>query len=390
MSVGRHGVITAKLVAPKQWRARVYVRDADGHRREVSRWATTKTGAIDAVQEALDDRPGFGESPIDADTRVTVVAELWFAGIERDVKDGLKSSDTARTYRSTLDQHIIPAVGALRCREADTPRLEAFLVAKHEAGVSATQRKTIKSVLSGVMGTAVRHGALPTNPVRDVSRVVAVAKKSPRSLTAEETVKWLEFLEVDRSARAHDLYDLTVLMLATGCRISEMLAVRTQDVDPEQATIGITHRVKRVKGEGLVRVERSDRSSKGKATTLRLPDWAVRVCRRRILALGGDGPLLPTAAGNWRDPVTTAHALQRARENEKVGMPWLTSHMFRKTVATLLDEGGLSARLIADQLTHSKPSMTLDKYMGRGVVGDAAAKVLERHDPTKSRRVSGE
>lgn len=36
----------------------------------------------------------------------------------------------------------------------------------------------------------------------------------------------------------------------------------------------------------------------------------------------------------------------------------VTSHTFRKTTATILDAAGLSARQIADQLGHARPSMT--------------------------------
>jgi integrase len=54
----------------------------------------------------------------------------------------------------------------------------------------------------------------------------------------------------------------------------------------------------------------------------------------------------------------------------------VTSHYFRKTVATLMDEVGLSARSATDHLGHAKPS-TADIYMGRkkGVIGPA--EVLE-------------
>ena len=383
LPVGGHGDIHAREVSPKWWKARCYVRDLDGHRREVTRWDRTKTGAVDAVQRALKDRPGFAESDIGPDSTVETVARAWMELVEREVADGAKSSDTARTYRSTLDNHVLPAMGALRCREATLTRVEGLLMAKAQAGVSGAQRKTIKSVLSGVLGHAARHGAIPANPVRDTSRVVARAKKEPRAMTADEIMTWLRFLDGDKHARAHDLADLTAMMLATGTRISEMLAVRTQDVDLDAATVVVSHRIKRLKGEGLVRTPR--RGSKGKAVTLALPQWAVSVCRRRILALGGDGPLFPTVSGNWRDPTNTGHAFSRARDHENVGMEWLTPHVFRKTVATLLDQGGLSARLIADQLVHAKPSMTQDKYMGRNVVGTEAAEVLERHDPTKWR-----
>jgi integrase len=57
---------------------------------------------------------------------------------------------------------------------------------------------------------------------------------------------------------------------------------------------------------------------------------------------------------------------------------WVTSHTFGKTVATRLDEAGLSARQVADQLGHANPSMTLDVYFGRQVVSAEVARVLNR------------
>lgn len=51
--------------------------------------------------------------------------------------------------------------------------------------------------------------------------------------------------------------------------------------------------------------------------------------------------------------------------------------MFEKTAATILDEAGLSAWVIADQLGHSKSSMTQDEYPGRTLVDQAAAAAAE-------------
>ena len=56
----------------------------------------------------------------------------------------------------------------------------------------------------------------------------------------------------------------------------------------------------------------------------------------------------------------------------------MTSHSFRKTVATLIDDEGLSARIGADQLGHAKVSMTQDKYMSRGRVHPQVADLLDR------------
>lgn len=45
--------------------------------------------------------------------------------------------------------------------------------------------------------------------------------------------------------------------------------------------------------------------------------------------------------------------------------------------ATILDKAVLSARLVADQLGHSRPSMTQDIYMGGRAVDSQAALALE-------------
>ena len=60
------------------------------------------------------------------------------------------------------------------------------------------------------------------------------------------------------------------------------------------------------------------------------------------------------------------------------------SHVFRKTAATILDEAGLSARMVADQLGHARPSLTQDVYLGRKAVGRDAADALESALDTES------
>jgi integrase len=56
----------------------------------------------------------------------------------------------------------------------------------------------------------------------------------------------------------------------------------------------------------------------------------------------------------------------------------VSSHSFRKTVATLIDDSGLSARIGADQLGHAWSSMTQDVYMSRDQVHTDAAEILDK------------
>lgn len=56
---------------------------------------------------------------------------------------------------------------------------------------------------------------------------------------------------------------------------------------------------------------------------------------------------------------------------------------------TVMDEGGLMAREIADHVGHSRISMTQDVYMGRHVATDRAVTALAAAEVWENRRVSG-
>ena len=84
---------------------------------------------------------------------------------------------------------------------------------------------------------------------------------------------------------------------------------------------------------------------------------------------GPAGVVFASPAGMLRDPSNTQADLRAALD--RIGYPWVTSHMFRKTVASRLDDAGFSIRHIADQLGHARPSTTLDHYLGRRAVTNA-------------------
>jgi integrase len=63
---------------------------------------------------------------------------------------------------------------------------------------------------------------------------------------------------------------------------------------------------------------------------------------------------------------------------EQFGVPDVTSHSLRKSVATLIDDEGLSARIGADHLGHARVSETQDTYMARGRSHKAVAELLDK------------
>jgi hypothetical protein len=147
------------------YRARVLVRDYDGALRAVERRGPTKAAAERALKTALRDRePLRARGEITADSRVTALAETWYAGLAD------LSPVTMQAYRDRLDRQILPGLGQLRVRELSIGVLDRHLRLIPKKHGVATAR-TCRSVLSGMCTFAARHDALTQNPVRAVGPV---------------------------------------------------------------------------------------------------------------------------------------------------------------------------------------------------------------------------
>ncbi len=371
--IGSHGPIKTTPLAGGGFVSRAKQRQADGNTRRVTRTGRTKSEAENRLLEAMRDSisPGGSGDTLTADSKFSQASQLWLARIDIEVATGDKSPNTARLYRSQLTNHVGKALDQMRLREISTARVDALLL-ELRSKVGAQTARTARAVISGVCGLAVRHGAIAVNPTREASKITARTKRRPRALNQAERAQWRAQLDADPKAVRKDLPDLCEWLLATGVRIGEALAVGWDELEVP-GLVRIDWTLTRLKGQGLAR--KSTKSEAGERV-LPLPDFAVALVERRRAARLGDAlPLFPDSRGGWRDPSNTSRDLREARGSE--GFGWVTSHVFRKTCATILDDAGLSARMIADQLGHAQPSMTQNIYLDRTTVHLAAAAALD-------------
>lgn len=311
--------------------------------------------------------PGGGEI-----RRSDALSVLVARYVELQREKGLAAS-SLEAYERVCARMILPRIGALTVGEATTARLDAFLrvVAAEHGAASA---KSARSVLSGVMGVAVRYGLVASNPVRDVSPI----RQKVGGATAIEAAKLRGLRQAvagdDRLVEL-DMPDLIDFMIGTGCRIGEACGLRWDRVDLARGEVTIAATVVRLTGEGL-RVQ--DNTKTGRERVLALPLWVQEMLLRRQVEMPANAEQLvfPTVLGNVRDPSNTNRVWREATERLRLGR--VTFHAFRKSVATLLDGAGLSARDIADQLGHAQASMTQDVYMARRTSTKRAANELDR------------
>ena len=450
---------------PTYYRARANFRDFDGVRREVEALGRTKSAAEANLIRRMRARAAVRQGGwLTASDRFSVAADLWMERLRGMVSEGRRSPGTLDTYQRLLDRHILPALAEVRLGEFSIPIVDK-VIRSIMTEVSPATARSCRSVISGVLGLAARHGAIPANPVRDIERIGGQPKRRPRALTDEERQAWFSMLQRDPRAVAADLPDLTLFMLSTGARIGETLGLTWEDVRLGDAEIDITHQVTRVKGEGLIRTK--TKSAAGERT-LGLPPVALSMMRRRFSqGIRLHEPVFCDPLGGFRDPTNVRRDLRRARApvgsaarqalgralagvrrqaglsqrtappqlgipktrlelleagrvqadrsevvtmlgtynagrdaqeevlalfddaqspSDRDALSWVTSHSFRKTTATILDDAGQSARQIADQLGHARPSMTQDVYMGRQTRNPKAAAALESALGSAARR----
>src|SRR6201986_548199 len=379
LRIGQHGKISRKYIGNGVWEAQCRYRDTDGVTRRVRRIGPAdqydRRGKVaeDVLIEALAQRrpPSGGPDEIGLDTAVMTLVQTHLIRL---AEDG-RAPATQATYRIVAGKLRIK-LGGGRGGGATPARIDAGLrsMSTTQGPVMARQAKTI---LSGGLQLAVMANVFGTNPVREVQPIKS--KRPPKgapALTADQLRDLLIRLGTSEYCRKHDLVGPFTLFIATGLRRGELLGLRWSDFDETEVALAVTGKVERIAGKGLIRVDVT-KTAAGRRR-LALPSFAVDALRqRRSVPFLGEHPVIifPSTAGTWRDPNNFGREWREVRG--KLGVPHVTTHSFRKTLATLIDDRGLSARVGADHLGHSKVSMTQDVYMTRGKVHSEVADLLD-------------
>jgi integrase len=375
-SLGTWGTIRTTRVREGAYRARTRIRDRDGVPREVTATGTTIAAAERALREKLVDRATPTQQAISADTTIATLATLWLKYL-RD--EGRIEATTINEYKRVLTKVVIPELGGLRLREVTTSRLDLFLV-RLRATSASRQRKT-KVVMGAMLGMAVRHDALAVNPVQQTSRIHR-EKSETRSLTLEDLDRVREALRAWTAKQrpgpkaSSDMADIIDLMLATGARIGEILAVRWDDValDAARPNLTINGTIKTEPGKGTYR--KASPKSDASVRTVVLPEFAIAVLMSRRAAARGDSndAVFPTRNGTWQQVNNVERRWRQIRKD--TGLDWVTPHTFRKTVATLISER-VNAETASQQLGHSSPAITREFYISKPAIAADVAHVLD-------------
>lgn len=360
------------------WRVRGRVRAQDGRLVQVEASGRTKGAAERVFRDRVKQVGGADDGPITGRTRVPDLAEYYLADLV-----GRKRPQTIDTYTGIVRLHVNPHLGGLTLREVTTTRLSS--VVRELEAVYPVQAARVLSVLTAMFDLAVEHGALVVSPAAGVRRVPKPSREvvvlGPDEVLALRAAMLASAVPSGRPGPRPNgnLAALFDVLLGSGVRIGEALALRRCDVDLAAGTIHVRGTMVEVRGEGVFRQDfpKTDESNR----VLRLPRFAVDALVSRIRDDGRPGvfPVFATRTGRH---VTPSQARKEWRNvlGDMEGDLEATPHTLRRTVATLIEEGA-SVEAASAVLGHSGTAVTLAHYIARRHrvvdVGDAMQVLVE-------------
>lgn len=383
LTIGTFGKISTRAMPSGRFEARARYRDWDGRARQVGATADTAKAAERALKEKLAKRSLFQPtfSQLTPDSPFADLATYWLQDLE--MEDRL-SRTTRNLYERNMRTLVLPVLEHLTLREIGVARCDHFI--KMLAQQSYNRAKQARVVLRLALQLAVRHEVLPRNPMDHIARLHR-KMRVPDALSSIEVnavraaiARW-ESGEYHVSGPRPDgqLGAIVEVMLGTSARIGEVLAIRRRDVDVTSATptIRLAGTIISRKGETTFRQDHPKTAKSRRIVAL--PSFAAEAVRRRLAVAGDLEPDSLVFHSRERTPLTTANVRRQLRQVlERGGITGVTPHMFRRTVATAVNDNA-SVELAAELLGHTDTKVTLQHYIRRSeLVNPATAHLLER------------
>lgn len=288
-------------------------------------------------------------------------------------KQGIKKTTYERLRRS-YENHIKDSYfGLLKIDKVRLPECETFISSKYDK-LGYISLKQLKSLVSQTLEFGVAHDYI----LRNYMKTVKINRNLCNVLNLHETGAWTDEEVVKLGEGSLDMWKnhkkyrhsaVTMLMLYTGCRVGEILALTWDDIDLKKGTLSVNKTVIRYTDYDTNKkvTEISTTKTADSRRTIHLVEGAIfwiKEIKKRNLSLGlsisGDSRVVTTRTGGIvkSDVINT----NTRKLCEAIGLKYKSSHTCRRTYATVLIDGGVPLIDVSVDLGHKSPTTTQSNY----------------------------
>jgi len=294
--------------------------------------------------------------------------DIWTAEYLGGVKYG-----TQKTYKAQVENHIKPALGAVRLQKLTPHAVQAFYNSlQRDKELSPKSIRNVHGVFTKALSTAHRLGYIPANPC-DIATTPRIEKYQFHTLSDDQVTAFVIACQSEGSVYAA-LYSVLVF---TGMRMGEGSGLAWDCVDFRKGTITVERQLQRrpEKDGGFVLVPlKNDRPR-----TIKPPRFVMDTLRERhtvqmrerlqagsawVGRTDGKGQasalVFTNPLGAELHPRTIAKHLKIILQ--RIGAEDVTVHDLRHTYATLALQNGVDVKTVSQTLGHATAAFTLDIY----------------------------
>ena len=303
-----------------------------------------------------------------------------------DLKDSTKA-----VYQYMFDRFVRPSFGNRvigSIRYSDVKKFYYSLILEY--GLHINTIDGIHAQLNPAFTMAIRDCILSQNPctgvTKEIKRSRIWADNARHALTRAEQDKFMEFLQKEKSCRRWE--PILTVLLGTGLRIGECLALRWEDVDLDNRLIYVRLSLSyREFGKGHAEKHISTpKTNSGVRTVPMLQEvytaflkereiqWHKGGCTEMIDGYGGF--VFANEHGKAYSPNSINRAIERIRiscneqelrnalkeEREPVLIPHFSAHHLRHTFCTRMVENEMNVAILREIMGHRTLSTTLEIY----------------------------
>ena len=268
--------------------------------------------------------------------------------------------NTAYNYNTHLEKHIIPFFEDKRMAEVTTSDIQNFYNSMSDKAHSTVRCMSI--IISGIFNSAIEDGHLQRNPAKSDRLAFTKRRFTRKALSAEEAR--------DIESNLHKLRDndraLLALLLYTGARKGEVLALKWSDINWNDKLLYIRRAVTFSKNQPIMDTTKSKAGIRSIPLQSELESVLKPIQSNGFVVGGGDMPISESAY---------VRAWQRIRKG--IELHGATAHVFRHTYITMA-ASYLDIKTLQTIAGHSDISTTMNRYAhGREDKIKEAAKRLQ-------------
>jgi len=292
------------------------------------------------------------------------------------------SPKTIESYRQLINAHLIPELGNIKLIELEARHLQVMFAKKKENGLSTRTVRYLYNLISQVLSYAIKQGVLNRNVAQN-TQPPRIEHKELNTIRPDQINDFLE------AAKNTPYYALFYLLLHTGLRRGEALALKWKNIDMGLASLGVqaylsvTQSLGKVDGKTYLK---EPKTGSGKRRVALPPSLTLvlhqhKTEQQELFALLGntlahEDYVFCHHDHSPLDPSTVSHAF--AHVLHKAGLPPMPLHGLRHSHATLLLQAGTHPRVVMERLGHSSIRVTLDTYSH--VVGGLQESAAQKFD----------